>query len=493
MVDTFYNDAWADDQDVPKDVIREGYRDYLPIFVTVSELQALETKGHRCAIIDGVLYKLDADDETTADDGAACIVSADGGRYKRQASHVADDAVTDAKLRDSAGLSVIGRASNSEGDPADIAAATDGHVLRRSGTAIGFGTVVEAGIADGAVAVEKLKSGLLDTDGTLAANSATRIPAQSAVVTYVAAKLAELVDSSPAALDTLNELAAALGNDPNFATTMTNALAAKAAGPSSSTDNTLPRFDGTTGKTLQGSGITVDDSNNVTGVVDFLSDTLRCTRAYNVSSTDLDNLVTAGFYDGSAMTNAPGGSSDWWYILVQRHRNSDQYVSQMAWYLSASSTLNIYGRKRQGGNWTSWTKVLESADIGSTVQAYNAGTLTATLFYVIDGGGSAITTGVKGDLRIPFGCTITAAEALADQSGSIVVDIWKDTLANYPPTDADSITASAPVTLSSAAKSENTTLTGWTKSIAAGDCLRFNVDSASTVQRVTIMLKVTKS
>ncbi len=39
--------------------------------------------------------------------------------------------------------------------------------------------------------------------------------------------LAALVGSSPAALDTLNELAAALGNDPNFATTMTNALAGK--------------------------------------------------------------------------------------------------------------------------------------------------------------------------------------------------------------------------------------------------------------------------
>ncbi|HCN9111129.1 TPA: shikimate transporter, partial [Escherichia coli] len=39
--------------------------------------------------------------------------------------------------------------------------------------------------------------------------------------------LAALVDSSPEALDTLNELAAALGNDPNFATTVTNALAGK--------------------------------------------------------------------------------------------------------------------------------------------------------------------------------------------------------------------------------------------------------------------------
>lgn len=52
-----------------------------------------------------------------------------------------DDAVTDAKLRNSAGLSVIGRSANSTGDPADITAASDGQVLRRSGTSIGFGAV----------------------------------------------------------------------------------------------------------------------------------------------------------------------------------------------------------------------------------------------------------------------------------------------------------------------------------------------------------------
>ncbi|WP_156478802.1 phage tail protein, partial [Kluyvera cryocrescens] len=50
---------------------------------------------------------------------------------------------------------------------------------------------------------------------------------QIATTAFVKAALAALVGSSPAALDTLNELAAALGNDPNFATTMTNALAGK--------------------------------------------------------------------------------------------------------------------------------------------------------------------------------------------------------------------------------------------------------------------------
>ncbi|EFU4948509.1 phage tail protein [Escherichia coli] len=50
---------------------------------------------------------------------------------------------------------------------------------------------------------------------------------QIATTAYVRAAISALVGSSPEALDTLNELASALGNDPNFATTMTNALAGK--------------------------------------------------------------------------------------------------------------------------------------------------------------------------------------------------------------------------------------------------------------------------
>ncbi len=118
---------------------------------------------------------------------------------------------------------------------------------------------------------------------------------------------------------------------------------------------------------------------------------------------------------------------------------------------------------------------------------------TTALIWVIDGGGATIETGVKGYLAVPFACTITAVRSFADVSGSIVVDIWKDTYANYPPVDADSITASAPVTISANTKSEDTTLTGWTTSIAAGDILGFNVDSVTTIKRLTIVLTVTKT
>ena len=117
----------------------------------------------------------------------------------------------------------------------------------------------------------------------------------------------------------------------------------------------------------------------------------------------------------------------------------------------------------------------------------------ADLTFIIDGGGSAITVGEKGHLEIPFACTIKRVTMLADQSGSIVVDIWKDTYAAFPPADGDSITSGAVPTISGAQKSQDATLTGWTTAIAAGDILAFNVDSAATITRVTISLKVEKS
>jgi len=113
--------------------------------------------------------------------------------------------------------------------------------------------------------------------------------------------------------------------------------------------------------------------------------------------------------------------------------------------------------------------------------------------FVIDGGGVAITTGIKGDLIDLPACVIVGWTIVADQTGSIVIDVWKDTYANFPPVDADSIAASALPTLSSATKNQNSTLTGWTTTINSGDTLRFNVDSASTVTRVTVCLRVRKA
>ena len=119
--------------------------------------------------------------------------------------------------------------------------------------------------------------------------------------------------------------------------------------------------------------------------------------------------------------------------------------------------------------------------------------LDAAITFIIDGGGAEITTGNKGSIRLPFAGTILSAALAADQAGDIVIDIWKDIIANYPPTIADTITAAAKPTLTAQDISLDATLTGWTKTFIVGDYLMFYVDSVATVERVTITLIVRRT
>jgi len=109
--------------------------------------------------------------------------------------------------------------------------------------------------------------------------------------------------------------------------------------------------------------------------------------------------------------------------------------------------------------------------------------------FVIDGGGSEITIGIKGDLEIPFGFVVEQVTILADQSGSIVIDIWMEELASFPPTDSDSITSVDVPTISSATNSRDIDLPSWVTTLVAGEILRYNVDSCTDIERATISLK----
>lgn len=162
-----------------------------------------------------------------------------------------------------------------------------------------------------------------------------------------------------------------------------------------------------------------------------------------------------------------------------------QYGDRASQPAAAAANNGCYYRVTDEGNIVEQSNGASWVAIGATSSSPRA------ITFAIDGGGSALTTGVKADVYVPYACTITAVTMLADQSGSCVVDIWKDSYANYPPTVADSITASAKPTISAATKSQDTTLTGWTTSISAGDTLRFNIDSASTLTRLTLALTVT--
>jgi len=93
-------------------------------------------------------------------------------------------------------------------------------------------------------------------------------------------------------------------------------------------------------------------------------------------------------------------------------------------------------------------------------------------------------------LRVPFGGVIESVTTVADASGSAVVDIKKRA---YGGGAASSICASAKPTLSGAQESTDTTLTGWTTTITAGDLLYWVLDSVTTCKKILCTLKVRRT
>ncbi|WP_290943772.1 hypothetical protein [Hyphomonas sp.] len=153
-------------------------------------------------------------------------------------SLVDSDANPDYSIRVNGGIFQISDATN--GNANRIVVNSDGHVdvtgnLDAEGGVDVTGNITVTGTVDGVdiAARDTLFGGLTASSGVLTDGVTATTQAQSnnsaqvATTAYVRTAVANLVDSSPAALDTLNELAAAIGDDANFSTTITNSIGTK--------------------------------------------------------------------------------------------------------------------------------------------------------------------------------------------------------------------------------------------------------------------------
>lgn len=92
---------------------------------------------------------------------------------------------------------------------------------------------------------------------------------------------------------------------------------------------------------------------------------------------------------------------------------------------------------------------------------------------------------------VPYACTLKEVVIKTrGGTGSCTIDIWKSTLAAYPPTVANSITGGTPPAIASGVTYANTTLTGWTTSFALDDVLMFHISASSVFTFVSIELRV---
>jgi hypothetical protein len=251
-------------------------------------------------------------------------------------------------------------------------------------------------------------------------------------------------------------------------------LGGDVVGPASATDNAVARFDGTTGKLIQNSTAIVSDAGALSiATIDLgAADT-------TLSRSSAGVLAVEGV---NVLTTATGQPLDATLTALAAY-NTNGLMTQTSADTFTGRTITGTADQIDVAN--------GSGVAGNPTLSLPAAARTKAIGVTIDGGGVAITTGIKADMYIPFACTITAATLLADQTGSIVIDIWGDPLGSYPPTDADSITSATPPTITTNTNSQDTTLSSWTTAIAAGDTLRFNVDSVTSITRVNLTLTVT--
>lgn len=332
------------------------------------------------------------------------VVSGDATLAAGGALTVANDAISNAKLRNSGALSVIGRSANSSGDPADISAsAASDAVLRESGSVLGFGTVATAGIANDAVTYAKMQNvsatsrvlgritaGAGDVEELTAANLAT-----IANATFDHGTLAGLTDDDHVGYTRLVGRAGT-ANDTLLSTNGNGSLTGSGDASSSlvlhGNSSAAP---GTSSLALLGSAIT--DLNNTVVALQVLPATLNQAGSGNFTALDV------GF-------NAPSGAPFTWTTTVgfagaggaRLFRFSPILKNTASSALAIASVRGLTSAYRVRADGAACTQAEHSWVYDATsYDRINAGILTVTAHNVVNSVPS-----------IGAGCTLTTRRGL---------------------------------------------------------------------------------
>jgi hypothetical protein len=186
-----------------------------------------------------------------------------------------------------------------------------------------------------------------------------------ATQTYVGTEVSNLVDSSPAALNTLNELAAALGDDPNFATTVTNSIALKA--PLAS-----PSFTGaaTFNSTVTSTGLTVNAGTDKVVLANNFATT---------GNTDSPKLAFYSFGDvatypvsGPSIKKVNTGSYGAGDLVIYQHGPTDFTNEVEALRISSSGAATFNDNVYVGGDLFVPNLMYHTGDLNTYMQFHGA-------------------------------------------------------------------------------------------------------------------------
>ncbi|MGV0949344.1 MAG: hypothetical protein ACOYB3_01640 [Azonexus sp.] len=230
-------------------------------------------------------------------------------------------------------------------------------------------------------------------------------------------------------------------------------------------------------------------SGSVPGwVMDWLAQTYNLSIAGTNAANAVDTTARIALNTAWAGTQAADAANAYagqaWNIAVA---GTNAANSADMWARDAFG-LAVTGTNAADQAYSLATLALNTAWAGTTPGGGQTGAISLT----VDGAGSPITTGMKGGyVTMPYSGTITGWTMLANTAGSAVVDVWKDSYSNFPPTILDTITGGSKPTLSAADKSAGG-VSGWNANFTSGDVFTFYVDFAGTVALLTLSLATTK-
>jgi len=239
-------------------------------------------------------------------------------------------------------------------------------------TMVGLGNADNT--ADSAKPISTAAQAALDLKAPLASPALTGVPTaptaaagtsttQVATTAFVGTAVSALVASAPAALDTLNELATALGNDASFSTTITNSIATKAplASPTFTGTVTAPAITATALITASASGVAFTDGTQTKEGVPSRTTIISKTTDYTLSNlSERDSLIeinaagaTTLTIPADSSTNYPVGTS----LDILRVGAGALTVSP-----AAGVTLNYTPGNKLRAQWSSATLVKRAAN-----------------------------------------------------------------------------------------------------------------------------------
>lgn len=230
----------------------------------------------------------------------------------------------------------------------------------------------------------------------------------------------------------------------------------------------------TLGTGLSMSGTTL---NGTSAVSDGDKGDITVSSSGTVWTIDNDVVTPAKMDDGAALS------------VLGRSANSSGDRADIA----AASDHQVF---RRSGTSVGFGAVnLASANaVTGDLPMTNVGARRTSVSISFDNNGVELPDNTKARWRVPNGVTATIVRwsIAADVSGAIVINIWKDTWANYPPSSGDSIIGSgtAPTITASDDNAESTSFTGYTTTtFSGGDSVIFNIDSCTTITACDLELE----